>query len=118
MLKYNGRLLPYRPVIAAMLLAGQSYRQVADLLWAMGARSEFTDPLSGPYDKGRESTQGLVRVMDLRWSGKRLKSGKWVDRISPDADRISPDAGRISPTPIFVSPISPDALSAWELIHD
>jgi hypothetical protein len=75
---YGGRLLPYRPIIAAMILAGQSSSQIGRLLCALGARSNWdhrgVDNLS--------STTGLVHALKKKWERKgSLPAGRRAQRF-------------------------------------
>jgi hypothetical protein len=55
---YQGYLLPYRPIIAAMLLAGQGYWQIARLIYQLGGCHDY------------HSTSQLIAYLDRRWEGR------------------------------------------------
>ena len=83
---YAGSLAPYKALIAAMLLAGQSYRQTAKLLYAVGAR-----PAYGSRDFCKTWEENMVGPMtamishlNKRWEGRyrtpgQRKRDQWND---------------------------------------
>jgi hypothetical protein len=77
---YTGRLLRYRPIIAAMILAGQSSHHIGRLLCALGARSDWNhlgvDNLS--------STTALVRVLKKKWEAAPVQRAPVIGTWTPE----------------------------------
>jgi hypothetical protein len=65
---YSGYLLPYKPLIAAMILCGQSSLSIARLLHAIGARGY--EGLEGER-AAIYSMSGIIRSMNQTWETDR-----------------------------------------------
>lgn len=71
--RYTGYLAPWRPVIAAMALCGQTPMQIGRLLYALGARQDWEirqyRPWAGlPSKEEREYSAGcIVRLLLKSW---------------------------------------------------
>lgn len=69
---YTGYLAPWRPVIAAMALCGQTPMQIGRLLYALGARQDWefggTNWGHSPWQPDRETSAGcIVRLLLKSW---------------------------------------------------
>ena len=82
---YRGYLKPYLPLIMAMLLCGQKYMEIANLLAALGVKDSHW---GGRVNAA--SMAGLISRLDKQWTSAKYKPIVPKMHVAPDNIRVQP----------------------------